>query len=96
MHTRRSLAENLKQTKTKLAIALKYKNRKLSLKQEAVREEKEERELGKRKETDRMEKEARVKAGNEKRLKERVDLALHLYDDIKRRAGMFDQKYNFL
>ena len=58
--------------------------------------------MGKRNETDRLEKlaaekqekEARVKADNEKRLKERVDLALHLYDDIKIRAGMFDQKYN--
>ena len=43
---------------------------------------------------EKQEKEARVKADNEKRLKERVDLALHLYDDIKIRAGMFDQKYN--
>ena len=90
-------------TDNKISVCIKEQTQKIKiLKQAAIRKEKEEKEERDRIEIERMEKlaaekqekEAREKADNEKRMKDRIDLALHMYDDIKIRAGMFDQKYN--
>ena len=65
------------------------------LKQEAITKENElKQKLDMEKEKLAIENEARQKSEHEKSLKERSDLALHVYEDIKLKREMFMKKYD--